>query len=78
MINSKIEAIALLEESFKHLPDYKKKWTDYIELCVMEVMEEKLGEQKVGKVLTQPILKAISNRIIRLFQADWWENQEED
>jgi hypothetical protein len=68
---TKIEAIAHLENAFKNNPEYRKKWKDYIEMAVTEVLEEE-------NVRASKIIDArgrIAERVLTLFQADWWEAQ---
>lgn len=61
----KIDAIKTLEEAFNNNPEYRKTWTDYIELSILEHVD-----------LPQKHLKLISNDIINLlFDHKWWEAQ---
>lgn len=68
---TKLEAIKHLEESMKHMPKFRKSWKDYIELCIIEVFEEVGLESEA----TPHMLNKLSERLLRLFQADWWEAQ---
>lgn len=70
---TKLEAIAHLEVAFAHNQQFKKTFTDYIELCVIEAIEEKELQLKPKQQLS--LAKNISNKCLALFQAEWWEAQ---
>lgn len=73
MKNSKLEAILHLENAFAHNKEFKKAWTDYIELVIIEQLEEckaNLPQRMIRKIATSS-----SERIIGLFSADWWRHQ---
>ena len=73
MDNRKIEAIRTLENAFKHMPEYKKKWQDYIELRITEVLEE-CGIKDIKRI--SKIRSQAAQRILGLFDTDWWEAQQ--
>lgn len=68
---TKLEAIAHLEFCMAHNKEFKKTWRDYIELCIIEVSEE----AGISTWVDKDVLNKASERILRLFQADWWEAQ---
>lgn len=67
-------AIQQLELAFHHNKAYKRKWKDFIELSIIEAMEEN------GVVISsrdqRQLVKRASEKILRLFDTDWWEAQE--
>jgi len=68
---TKFQAIKHLEDSFKHNPEFRKKWKDYIEMAVIDELERPKLECRT----TGEFAEAISNRVLGLFDAAWWKNQ---
>ena len=74
MVTNNLLAIKQLQQAFKFNKKYKKAWKDYIELCIIEAMEENKSPIKSKDQLD--IAKKSSEKILRmLFDADWWEAQ---
>ena len=69
---TKLEAIARLQQSFKHLPEFRKKWEDYIQLIILEDTGGLKIKEETRTYLAQKISKDILDT---MFQADWWEAQ---
>lgn len=71
---TRLQAIAHLELVFAHNHAFKKEWADYIELCILEELENNkisIPEEKEKKFVNDA-----SAHILRLlFSADWWEAQ---
>jgi hypothetical protein len=75
-MNSKLEAISHLESAFANNKAFKKKWTDYIEMCIIEAFEENAGKVLDGVSNYQlAVAKAAQEKIIDLFNTDWWKLQ---
>lgn len=68
------EAIQHLEFAFHHNKSYKRKWATYIELSIIEAMEE--NGVTVSARNQRQLVKKASDKILRLFDTDWWEAQE--
>ncbi len=68
-----LEAIKQLESAFKHNPEYKGKWQDYIELAIMEAFDDQAPH--VGKNAVKNVVNDAAKKILRLFDTAWWEAQ---
>lgn len=70
----KLKAIAFLELAFAHNKAFKKSFADYIELSIIEELENnkiKLPDGKESK-----FVKDASAHIMGLlFDSDWWSAQ---
>jgi hypothetical protein len=74
-METKLEAIAHLENVFKNNPEYKKAWADYIELCIIEELEN--NKIKIPTEKEIKLVKDCSSHILSLlFNANWWEAQQ--
>lgn len=74
---TKLEAIAHLEISFAYNNEFKKTFMDYIELCILEAIED---HKKINKLLSADeqilLAKTASKKILStIFSADWWDAQ---
>lgn len=66
---TKLEAIALIGNALKHNPKFKKDFTDYIELHIIESLEANkitLSTEKETK-----FVKDAAARILSIFDIDW-------
>ncbi len=71
---TKLEAIARLEKAFQLNPEFKKKWADYIEIIVLDELEDSNGKR--SRKPRMVAAKDISAHILRtMFSVDWWEAQ---
>lgn len=71
---TKLEAIAALEFAFAHNKDFKKDWKEYIELTILEAMEDL--ESKISTEDQLKIATRSSEKMLRLlFDSAWWEAQ---
>lgn len=71
---TRLTAIKHLQDSFKNNPKFKKAWTDYIELSIIEELENNKINLPTEKELK--FVKDSSAHIVRLlFDADWWSAQ---
>lgn len=68
---TKIEAIAHLEDAMKHNPEFRKRWKECIEMAVID----ECIELHMRPMVAREAAEKISSRIIRLFDATWWEAQ---
>jgi hypothetical protein len=73
MKKKRLEAIRILSEAMQRSQQYKKDWRDYIEIITTEVLEES-GIESTKRIIK--IRKRIAERVLGLFDADWWELQE--
>jgi hypothetical protein len=73
MKKKRLEAIRAMSEELEHSQQYKKVWRDYIEIIATEVLEES-GIESTKRIIK--IRKRIAERVLGLFDADWWELQE--
>jgi len=77
MDNKKLAALDYLNKSFEFNAAFKKSWTDYIELSILESME-KYSNKNLSSKVQVAIVKDASEKIIRLFDPAFWEFQEEN
>lgn len=71
---TRLQAIAHLELAFSHNKQFKKEWSDYIELCILEELEK--NKINIPKDKEKKFVNGASEHILRvLFSADWWEAQ---
>lgn len=71
---TKIDAIKVLENAFKVNEAFRKAFTDYIEMDITEAMDEqKIPLKKIEKVRVNA-----AKKIMRLYDAAWWEHQDID
>ena len=68
---TKLGAIAHLEKALESNPEFREQWKEYIELIVMHELE-RLPLRMLARA---GVAKKISNRVLGLFDAIWWENQ---
>lgn len=68
---TKIEAIKHLEKALEHNPEFKKAWQEYLEMIVIEELDNCRLNPKAKVRLPQTIAK----RVLRMFQGDWWQCQ---
>lgn len=68
---SKLEAIATLEQAFKHNPEFHETMRNYMELRMMDAIEK--HAPKLGAKTAEKVVKNASSGIIRLFNKIWWE-----
>jgi hypothetical protein len=69
-----LDAITKLDLAFSHNKEFKKNWTDYIEIIVTEELEKVYPKMPLKNI--EAIRKGIAKRVIQLFDPIWWEAQD--
>lgn len=70
-IKTKLQAIEFLNNAMKHNKKFKQKFTDYVELSIIEALEECKIEIPLSKL--RAMVKKSSEKISEMFDPDWAE-----
>jgi hypothetical protein len=65
------EAIEFLQNEIKGDPAYRKTWSDFVEIIVTEELEFVDPKMSLDRIKT--LRKAISGKVLQLFDAPWWQ-----
>lgn len=72
-MDSKLEAIAHLKAAFIHNAAFKKAWEQYIELSVIEAIENHLSIVPDNKKIS--IAKDTARQVLNLFDPFFWDKK---
>lgn len=72
MNKKRLQTIRDMSEQLERSQQYKKDWRDYIEIICTEALEES-GIESTKRIIK--IRKKVAERVLGLFDPDWWEVQ---